>query len=262
MFKPIHIIGIAVFFILSLFSLGFCEESMTITTYYPSPYGSYRQLSVTSPNGANLTGFLVDIRNDDVTGGESHGLRIRAGNNSSDLPLQILDRTETTEFLRVRGDGNVGIGTNNPSTFKLQVLGNVGPNTDNSYDLGSVGVKWRDVYCTRNAFNGSDRRQKTNIIDTLLGLNFIMNLRPVQYNWIKEDDGKHQGIIAQELEKVITDKGIEFAGLRYDKKTDSYALSYTEFIGPLIKAVQQQQKQIESLKSEINDLKSRLNQSK
>ncbi len=44
MSKYINIIGIATFFILGLFSLGFCEESMTITTYYPSPYGSYREL--------------------------------------------------------------------------------------------------------------------------------------------------------------------------------------------------------------------------
>ncbi|MDD4980994.1 MAG: tail fiber domain-containing protein, partial [Candidatus Omnitrophica bacterium] len=155
--------------------------------------------------------------------------------------------------------GNVGIGTTGPGTFKLEAAGHVGPNADNTYDLGSSGVKWRDVFCTRAAFNGSDARQKTNIIDTPLGLDFIMNLRPVQYNWVKQDDGKHQGLIAQELEGLIKDKGIEFAGLRHDKESDSYSLAYTDFIAPLIKAVQEQQKEIESLKTELKDLRTKLN---
>jgi len=49
MSKYIKILGIAIFFILALFSSGFAEEeSFTITTYYPSPYGSYNELSTTS----------------------------------------------------------------------------------------------------------------------------------------------------------------------------------------------------------------------
>ena len=39
---PIGIIG---FIILGLFSVCFSQETMTITTYYPSPHGSYRQLT-------------------------------------------------------------------------------------------------------------------------------------------------------------------------------------------------------------------------
>jgi hypothetical protein len=154
--------------------------------------------------------------------------------------------------------GNIGIGNVNPTTFRVQVTGSVGPDNDNSYDLGSSALKWRDVYCTRAAWNGSDSRQKTNIIDTPLGLDFIMHLRPVQYNWIKDDDGRHQGLIAQDLQKTLKDLKGEFAGLRYDAKTDTYALAYTEFIGPLIKAVQEQQKEIESLKKENQTLKTEL----
>ena len=50
MSKYIKILGIAVFFILALFSSGFAEEktqeSLTITTYYPSPYGVYNELQL------------------------------------------------------------------------------------------------------------------------------------------------------------------------------------------------------------------------
>jgi hypothetical protein len=42
----LNILGISIFLILSLCVLGFSqqEERLTITTYYPSPYGSYREL--------------------------------------------------------------------------------------------------------------------------------------------------------------------------------------------------------------------------
>jgi hypothetical protein len=41
---------------------------------------------------------------------------------------------------------NVGIGTTNPSTFKLQVAGSVGPNAANTYDLGSSALYWGTVH--------------------------------------------------------------------------------------------------------------------
>ncbi|HEX8965598.1 MAG TPA: site-specific integrase [Patescibacteria group bacterium] len=42
--------------------------------------------------------------------------------------------------------GSVGIGTTNPSSFKLQVAGHVGPNNDNLFDLGSSTLRWRNIY--------------------------------------------------------------------------------------------------------------------
>lgn len=42
--------------------------------------------------------------------------------------------------------GNVGIGTTNPSAFKLQVAGSIGPSTDSTYDIGSTGVRWANGY--------------------------------------------------------------------------------------------------------------------
>ncbi len=42
--------------------------------------------------------------------------------------------------------GNVGIGTSTPTLFKLQVNGNIGPNTDDTYDLGSDAYRWKNIY--------------------------------------------------------------------------------------------------------------------
>ncbi len=48
--------------------------------------------------------------------------------------------------MRINSNGNVGVGTNNPSTFKLQVGGDVGPNADLTYNLGSPSLRWNNLY--------------------------------------------------------------------------------------------------------------------
>jgi 6-phosphogluconolactonase (cycloisomerase 2 family) len=43
-------------------------------------------------------------------------------------------------------NGNVGIGTTNPSSFTLETAGSIGPTVDDAYDLGSNTRRWRDLY--------------------------------------------------------------------------------------------------------------------
>jgi|GEM_PF-6282172 len=45
--------------------------------------------------------------------------------------------------------GNVGVGTNNPNTFKLQIGGDVGPDVDNNYSLGSPTMRWKNLYASQ-----------------------------------------------------------------------------------------------------------------
>ncbi len=52
----------------------------------------------------------------------------------------------SSERMRIDNQGNVGIGTINPSRFKLQLTGNIGPTTDDTYDLGSSTYRWQDLY--------------------------------------------------------------------------------------------------------------------
>ncbi|MGA2296781.1 MAG: hypothetical protein ABSG15_04445 [FCB group bacterium] len=55
--------------------------------------------------------------------------------------------TAAAQYLALMPGSNVGIGTISPANFKLQINGSVGPNTDNSYDLGSsTPLMWRDIY--------------------------------------------------------------------------------------------------------------------
>ena len=69
------------------------------------------RLSVTGTDFQNAAYFLGG-----ATTGASYGLQIRSGTNSTDYALQISNRAGG-ELFRVRGDGNVGIGTTSPSTL-------------------------------------------------------------------------------------------------------------------------------------------------
>ena len=109
--------------------------------------------------------------------------------------------------------------------------------------------------------NYSDLRLKENILyRNDLGLDFIMKLKTISFNY-KNDINKHRrdGLIAQDVQQTLKDLNIDFSGLVVDDDNDqTLNLSYGEFVMPLINAVQEQQQQIESYKSENDNLKSQL----
>jgi predicted KAP-like P-loop ATPase len=64
-------------------------------------------------------------------------------------------------------------------------------------------------------------------------------------------------LIAQELKSALDDLEIRFDALGYTEEHDAYRLSYEELIAPIIKAIQEQQDQIEELKQEVETLKNK-----
>jgi hypothetical protein len=110
----------------------------------------------------------------------------------------------------------------------------------------------------------SDKNFKRDISDLDLGLNLISKLKPSQYNYKIDDEGspKMFGLIAQDLEESLSEVGIEKNStwlLQHEPKDDEnesdYSLDYLKLTPVLIKAVQEQQAQIEALQAEINTLK-------
>ena len=126
----------------------------------------------------------------------------------------------------------------------------------------------------------SDGRFKKNIQEDVKGLAFIMKLRPVTYHLDvsgiseKINNNKSQtlnadmqtaaaekekiiqsGFIAQEVEQAAKELGYDFSGVDKPKnESDFYGLRYAEFVVPLVKAVQEQQQQIDDLKKIIKEL--------
>lgn len=70
------------------------------------------KLHVKGDNGS----AIAYLYNNSGTAGQVNGLMIEAGTNSSDYALSVANSLGTS-YLRVRGDGNVGIGTTNPATI-------------------------------------------------------------------------------------------------------------------------------------------------
>jgi hypothetical protein len=93
----------------------------------------------------------------------------------------------------------------------------------------------------------SDRRLKKNIKDIDYGLDIIMSLNPKQYDW-KKDDRHDIGFIAQEVEEVIPE--IVKDKKHFDKEIKT--LDYEKLTAVLIKAVQEQQQQINKLEEKLN----------
>lgn len=144
---------------------------------------------------------------------------------------------------------------------------------DNQIQLGDANTS---VYVYGSVQNRSDGRDKKDIKDTKLGLDFILSLRPVDYHYDirdgyptdasgnQETDGSHKrntlnhGFIAQEVESVLNQKGLSFGGVNNvgaQGGKDVYYLGYTEFIAPLTKAIQEQQEIIRKQQAEIDALK-------
>lgn len=140
--------------------------------------------------------------------------------------------------------------------------------------VSSIGgfVSWSNV---------SDSRVKKNVKENIPGLSFINKLRPVSYNFnagaIRDIYGKdisaesipayekviHTGFIAQEVMQAAKALNYDFDGVDAPKNDqDLYGLRYSEFVVPLVKAVQEldaaQQAAIEVLTKENEALKKRL----
>ncbi len=144
-----------------------------------------------------------------------------------------------------------------------------------------------------DSYYASDARFKRNIQEDVHGIDLIMKLRPVTYNFdahkmaafLKEDMRYDQngnavlqpphpdmvaardqkaairftGFLAQEVEKAADELGYDFSAVvKPVDENDMYALRYSEFVVPLVKGMQEQQALIESQQAMIEQLQERI----
>jgi hypothetical protein len=164
---------------------------------------------------------------------ESITMGISAGTGAQSWGIQVCDTGDGSSALHLNARGGpVGI--------------NIGPGNSASYPLHVNGT----AYATGAAGSLSDCRHKTNIQNSMYGLNEILSLRPVKFNWIEDkiNDtgmcGNQLGFIAQEVQNILPDM------ILTDMANNCLlALKYNEFTPILVKAIQEQQCTINLLKS-------------
>ena len=155
-----------------------------------------------------------------------------------------------------------------------------------------LGNSLTTTYVYGTVQNRSDERDKADVRDTELGIEFIMGLRPVDGRWdVREDyteeyqvqvgvdendepvfethvrklpkDGSkkrerfHHWFIAQEVKALCDSLGVEFGG--YQDHTinggcDVLSLGYDEFIPPITKAIQQCWQRMDDIERRLDKL--------
>jgi hypothetical protein len=199
---------------------------------------------VSNTSGNNNTGFGQTVLNQNTTGicntciGYSALYKNTIGNYNIGFGYKTLFNNDS-------GSNNIALGNecdNQNYSNTICIGNNTIANGDDQIILGTnqviSGVPFQTVYVVNAIQITSDEKKKYDIIDTPLGLEFINNLRPVDYK-LKEENKPivHHGLIAQELDKLIKEMNYNFGGIK--NNNDNYTIGYTELIAPLIKAVQE-----------------------
>ena len=183
------------------------------------------------------------------------------------------------ERMRITSGGNVGIGTSSPaakfvvaastagsiaeiynernsSSGDFALVTSLGANANNTnsyhYIAATGGADKFYVYGNGTYTSVSDKKLKKNIskvtdtyLDKVLGLNIV------NYNWNEQEDGSplELGMIAQEVEELIP--SIVHEGRKQEDGNIYKGIQVSSLPYILIKAIQEQQAQIEELKAKI-----------
>jgi hypothetical protein len=208
-------------------------DALVTGNFYTGGLGDFNQVNMR--NGGASVGGVFDVQ----------GL---GTGNWSTYPLRM---TATG------GSLNTGIGFYAPaggiaSIFKYYA----GTNTFQCRDGDDAA--WIGIQAL--SFSPSSRRWKRNIQNMDYGLDEVMALRPVEYEtdgWAPGKDGgvatpvsmKNVGLIAEETVDIIPEV------VSIDEEGLPSGISYDNLVAVCIKAIQQQQQQIDDLKAEIAVLK-------
>jgi len=257
-------------------ALGYLALGNTTTGSFNTAFGVYACESTNS--GSYNNGFGTSSLISNVAGSDNTAVGYRSlysnvsGNYNTALGNRTLYYSNSSYNTAVgfyAGEGNF---TNSTS------IGYYAPTVNNNRirmgNASTVGVGAQIGWTSY-----SDARIKTNVQANVPGLDFVTKLRPVTYRFDIHTQNRIMGVndesdypekyeiekitqtgfIAQEVEMVAKEIGYDFSGISLpSNEKDLYGLRYSEFVVPLVKAVQEQQVMIEDLKNTNKNLLERL----
>ncbi|HSN61908.1 MAG TPA: tail fiber domain-containing protein [Ferruginibacter sp.] len=227
---------------------GFGINGATLRYQVDAPGAAHRFYSGTGTSSSNL---LMTIQGDKKVLVSNSGGGGFLGINLDDAPytLSIKQAGGTGIYLQEAASG-----TN--WEFRARTL------TNSFLSLRYNGSVVGEFFSNGTYTALSDSRLKTNIQDLPAVLNKIKQLRPVQYE-MKNNNSEHQlsiGFLAQEVKElfpalvsVSKDTANGYKGI-----ADLHMMDYSAFGVLAIKALQEQQQQIDEKQKQIDELKLRL----
>lgn len=123
----------------------------------------------------------------------------------------------------------------------------------NEITLGNTSIA--TLRCNTQTISSlSDGRDKTEIEDLPLGLDFIDTLRPVRFKWKTRDgngkDGTYDaGFIAQDLQSAQSAVDADYLNMIMDENPDRLEARYGQLIPVLVQAIKDLKVEIDALKS-------------
>ena len=189
--------------------------------------------TIVADESAGILQFSVDddnmyaISQIEATSADTAGTGNSGGGNLLFKTTPFGSGTTPTERMRINSSGNIGIGKS-PTTL-LDVNGTT---------------------TTVSLVETSTRELKEDIQPLENQLEKIKQLQPVEFTW-KKDKKKDFGLIAEEVEEIYPYL------VEHDSDNNLIGVKYSKLTSVLIKALQEQQHQIDELKEEITHLKTK-----
>jgi len=224
-------------------------------------YGIINQYTTTLDQG-----YIVNYNNISGNGDLSaNGIILQKSTNGQNSIIGISAGTSLTS-----GTNNTILGYNTASTLtngnnNIIIGSNANSSTStisNEITLGNNSISV--LRCQASSITSlSDLRDKTDIEEIPLGLNFIDKINPVKFVWNTRDGSKINtkdfGFIAQELKDAEDKVGIKVPNLINNNNPDKLEASYGTLIPIMVKAIKElseltakQQEEIELLKQLLN----------
>jgi hypothetical protein len=219
-------------------AMGYHALISNTTGSYNTALGRHALLANTTSGSVTAVGNEAGLNStgtgNTFVGGES-GKLVTTGTENSCFGL-IAGSTTTT------GSNNTALGYNaqHPSNT-----------SSNNVTLGDSNIG--ALRCNQTSISSlSDGRDKTDVVDLPVGLDFVNLLRPVKFKWQRREpdvnDGKiRSGFIAQELQSVQGDN--DYLDLVFDDNPDKLEAKQGNLIPVLVKAIQELSVEVNALKA-------------
>lgn len=128
-----------------------------------------------------------------------------------------------------------------------------GSSSDFTARLIDLGDKKVTVYW--GIANVSDRRYKTNILDLDSSyLSVLEKLKPVTFYYKEDPDSLRIGFIAQDLQEIFDEMGLEEAPILSKDAYNFYTMDYNQYIPILLKGWQEHERKISELTEQVATL--------
>ena len=151
---------------------------------------------------------------------------------------------------------------NNAGTYEWEFFVNTGDGALELYNnagVGPIGGAPVGTFATNGVYIPSDARFKKEIENVGTTLEKMMQLRPVSYHYRNENPSANRsiGFLAQDVQQLFPELIRETPG-RGDNPQKSLALNYSAISVLTVKAIQEQQSEIERLQKENETMRLRL----